>query len=79
MKLKPEDLRIDIFSKGMPNDECAYRVTHLPTGIVASCDTDCPVHCEAKDTYGATRKACAISSVELLVYFDKLKISTSLF
>lgn len=37
--IRGEDLRVDVERSGVyPNNTCAVRITHLPTGIVVCCD-----------------------------------------
>jgi len=72
MKLKPEDLRIDIFRISNWAGDYAVRITHLPTGMVSSCDTDCPVHLGAY-IINDDRKKCAMRTLELLVDDEALR------
>jgi peptide chain release factor 1 len=46
IKIKPEEIRVDVYRAGgaggqhVNRTESAVRLTHLPTGIVAACDSE---------------------------------------
>lgn len=63
MKLNPEDLSIEVFSNSIHAGDCAFRITHVPSGNVGSCDRDCPVHGDTYDIRDERRK-CAMRKLQ---------------